>query len=568
MSKDYSLGRVNIPRSKIQRIPLEIPIVQGEYIFGSNDPYVVALLHFDDLTSPTKDECGNKWTSYGSPSLTGTYAKSFYALQISGNQYIRTANPINLNGQDFTIDCWVCRYNATAYGSSTPVVWSLYESSTNRFQVDSTASNNINAKYITSVDKTVTTSNALNTSYHLAVSYKNGKFYFFQNGKLCGSQNVVIKGNFYILIGLNGSGGVSSTAATNMRFNGIIEEFRVSVGVARWTEDFTPPSVPDKQQIAKIDYDSNLIEVSGELEASEVGEHFITLKLRNPIRYEWSDGTVEDKTIRWKIDKHSLSCPTVNEKMYTGSELTVTTSTFNNKLIEIDTDSSVMSAVEVGKYPVVFKLKDPVNYQWEDGTTTDKTVYFVISRIKLAVPTVSTTSDRYIYNGSEQTPTFNTYDKNLIEISGELSGVQIATYTAICTLKDTEYYEWEDGTIENKNVEWNIIADDRVALYIPTHQANPTHTVTVNGKKVTRRLYTPYYKGTTFTAATTITGYNNQSVKLVNVIGSHAAPGVLETYKYLWSSDVNKSGVTYKLKDTMHYKWRDGTVTDKTFYFS
>ena len=41
----------------------------------STDENTLALLHFDDENDVAKDECGNEWTVYGSPTITTTNAK-------------------------------------------------------------------------------------------------------------------------------------------------------------------------------------------------------------------------------------------------------------------------------------------------------------------------------------------------------------------------------------------------------------------------------------------------------------------------------------------------------------
>jgi hypothetical protein len=49
----------------------------------------------------------------------------------------------------------------------------------------------------------------------------------------------------------------------------------------------------------------------------------------------------------------------------------------------------------------VFKLDDSSNYQWNDGTTTNKTVTWMINQAKTA--TAGSCNSNLTYNGSAQT---------------------------------------------------------------------------------------------------------------------------------------------------------------------
>lgn len=50
-------------------------------------------------------------------------------------------------------------------------------------------------------------------------------------------------------------------------------------------------------------YDSTLMIRSGRINARDAGTYTTTYKLRDPLNYRWEDGTAEDKTLTWTINK-------------------------------------------------------------------------------------------------------------------------------------------------------------------------------------------------------------------------------------------------------------------------
>lgn len=50
-------------------------------------------------------------------------------------------------------------------------------------------------------------------------------------------------------------------------------------------------------------YDSTLMIRAGRIKAIDAGTYTTTYKLRDPLNYRWADGTTEDKTLQWSINK-------------------------------------------------------------------------------------------------------------------------------------------------------------------------------------------------------------------------------------------------------------------------
>ena len=131
---------------------------------------------------------------------------------------------------------------------------------------------------------------------------------------------------------------------------------------------------------------------------------------------------------------------------YTGSVLQANLENMDNHVIGV----SGMSATDAGTHTAVIALTD--GYVWEDDTTADKNVSWVIE--PGTTSDIPTQSGTLTYTGSELTPTWNNYDSSKLIMSGETSGTNAGTYTAIFT--PTDNYTWNDGTRDPKSVDWTI----------------------------------------------------------------------------------------------------------------
>jgi len=67
---------------------------------------------------------------------------------------------------------------------------------------------------------------------------------------------------------------------------------------------------------------------------------------------------------------------------------------------------------------------------------------------------VPSQSGMLTYNGGEQSPTWNNFDPNTLEIGGVTIGTDSGTYVATFTPKAG--FKWSDGTTETKSVPWSI----------------------------------------------------------------------------------------------------------------
>ena len=94
-----------------------------------------------------------------------------------------------------------------------------------------------------------------------------------------------------------------------------------------------------------------------------------------------------------------------------------------------------------------------------------------ITEIAFTINTVPTQSGSLTYTGSAQSPTWNSYDPNVLQIGGTTTGTNAGTYQATFTPKDP--YKWADGTTTAKTVNWTI---GRAGITLPTQSGSLTYT--------------------------------------------------------------------------------------------
>ena len=198
---------------------------------SGNDEYTKLLLHGDSLFT---DSSSSAHVFTNSGTTIDTTNKKFGAgsLYFSGAYIQATASTDWDLGSLFTVDFWI---RPTALGSYQKVISTQQSGAYYEFMIT-------NSNYIASENsagggiKQGTTALAINTWYHVAITFDGTNIKIWLNGALDATHaytNAFATSNG-LRIGQNGQGGES--------FSGQIDELRISKGIVRWTAAFTPPT--------------------------------------------------------------------------------------------------------------------------------------------------------------------------------------------------------------------------------------------------------------------------------------------------------------------------------------
>lgn len=188
--------------------------------------YTTMLLHFNN--SVTQDECGNTWTITGTPSIEsgGVFGN---CGRFSSDCCIECTTPITLSTNAFTID-FRAKIEQNAGGD---IVKFDADNDACDFALRVRLYNNnftVGHEYYDDGHTYTESFNSVtfNAWHHFAFVCANGTMKLYIDGV---SQSVK-----------NYSGSSSGTIKIGNGANFLIDEFRVSNGIARWTDNFTPPT--------------------------------------------------------------------------------------------------------------------------------------------------------------------------------------------------------------------------------------------------------------------------------------------------------------------------------------
>ena len=204
-------------------------------LFDRRDPHwdkVVSLLHFDgDLT----DEKGNAWTGFDGHSFVNN------TLRLQKGAYISTLydDKFVLGSSDFTIEFWV-----KIDTINTSVLYNRRRLWPSDYEIQ------LIANSATSFDVYVGTVVTLNFSsitlpegewFHLAVTRKSNDINVFVNG-VKDADGHTFSGTFPSCTIGPWFGRIRDDYSPGL--GGNVDELRITKGVARYTDNFTPPNRP------------------------------------------------------------------------------------------------------------------------------------------------------------------------------------------------------------------------------------------------------------------------------------------------------------------------------------
>ena len=100
-----------------------------------------------------------------------------------------------------------------------------------------------------------------------------------------------------------------------------------------------------------------------------------------------------------------------------------------------------------------------------------ETAQKAITDLTSTIDAVPSQSGALTFTGAEQAPVWNNYNPTALTISGQTTGTNAGTYTAIFT--PVEGYKWRDGTTDAKSVTWTI--GRAIIMGIPAQSGSLTY---------------------------------------------------------------------------------------------
>lgn len=212
-----------------------------------DDVFTVALLHMNgaDASTTFTDESGKTWTAVANAQIDTAQSKFGGASGLfdgTGDEISTSDSADFYFTGDFTIDFWV-RWNSLPSSGNAQYLYHQGDGSNNfeRIYLENAAGTykwtydvyNNNVLDINVVKSSPGLSTG--TWYHFALTRSGNDYRIFQDGTQVGTTVTDSSSHPNVANDVK-IGGRGSTS----HFNGWLDEFRVSNGVARWTADFTP----------------------------------------------------------------------------------------------------------------------------------------------------------------------------------------------------------------------------------------------------------------------------------------------------------------------------------------
>jgi len=210
---------------------------------------VVLLLHYDnDDEQPYPDFSSyHRATTQTGLLATDTLTPKFGAGSgiYDGTNYLECAFSADFGfAGDWTIECWAKRTGTSQAGSQNIIFANNLSDGTAQLRYINY--NPLTGKYSYTGPSGVlvpfTDAATLNVWMHLAVTRSGTTVRGFQGGVLQFTQ--VGDNSSDISTAITVGGALVADWGTNHGFVGVLDEFRITKGIARYTTDFTPPTAP------------------------------------------------------------------------------------------------------------------------------------------------------------------------------------------------------------------------------------------------------------------------------------------------------------------------------------
>lgn len=210
------------------------------------DSYTVSLLHMNGTDGSTTfiDQTRKVWTANGGAQIDTAQSKfGGSSLALDGTvDYIETPDSVDftMGSGDFTVDMWFYRNGGNGtirylFGQAN----STATDSTRPYEIRLSTGNVLQANIYDTSQKQITGTTAITATgwHHAALVRTSSTVKLFLDGvkegtDLTGVGTLVDSANKMAVGRLGENSGLS--------WNGWIDEFRISKGIARWTSNFTP----------------------------------------------------------------------------------------------------------------------------------------------------------------------------------------------------------------------------------------------------------------------------------------------------------------------------------------
>ena len=148
------------------------------------------------------------------------------------------------------------------------------------------------------------------------------------------------------------------------------------------------------------------VNFGGTVSATNAGTYTATVTPDK--NYTWADGTTDEKSVTWTIERFSVFPPYIEtdpnlnggytEYVYTGELIEPVIQGYYPSIMNQD---GVASAIDYGTYAITWSLKDDKNYVWSDGTTEAKVATWTINPAPMEY-TEPTAKEGLVYNETNQ----------------------------------------------------------------------------------------------------------------------------------------------------------------------
>ncbi|MGM9878204.1 MAG: InlB B-repeat-containing protein [Bacilli bacterium] len=207
------------------------------------------------------------------------------------------------------------------------------------------------------------------------------------------------------------------------------------------------------------------------IQAKDVGEYEVVLKLNDTNKYVWEDGTSENKKIKWIIKQATPQITlTAKTTEYSGSPISANIANVTpvggkvSYVYYIDSNCSTKTTLEnggaksIGGAPIntgTYYVKATATASLNTKQISSGCIKHVINKKVLPIPVKI--GDR-LYSGNVQSSGIVCPTGSIA--GGEVSGVSVKTYTQTCTLSSNKNYIWSDGTTNVIKIDWKILSKE------------------------------------------------------------------------------------------------------------